>query len=392
MKTKQSEPDAQGRVLIVDDDPKNRLLLGDLLSVNGYAVIEAGDGAAAIEKAESEACDVILLDVMMPVMDGLEACRKLKANPKTAHIPVLMVSALVDRDQRRMGVEAGANDYLTKPIDRQDVTLRVRNALAAKRLYDRVQQDLVRLRELEAAQDSLTHMIVHDMRSPLTVVAWSYDFLLREKSLLSPQQQEYIGMGQKCCAELVEMVSSMLDISRMETGKMPLNPRVCSLIELARKAAEAVAVLAGAKRLTLEVGGDSVNVNVDSEIMHRVFVNLLGNAIKFSPESGLIRIDISDAGGTVRAMVTDQGVGIPAEFHHKIFEKFGQVEPAGVGMKRSWGLGLTFCKLALEAHSGCIGVESPAMKFPALPGVSSEAGRAADSNKGSTFWFSIPKA
>lgn len=392
MKTKQFEPDALGRVLVVDDEPKNRLLLGDLLSVNGYAVIEAGDGAAALEKADSEACDVILLDVMMPVMDGLEACRKLKANPKTAHIPVLMVSALVDRDERRMGIEAGANDYLTKPIDRQDVILRVRNALTAKRLHDRVQQDLIRLRELEAAQDSLTHMIVHDMRSPLMVVAWSYDFLLREKGLLSPKQLEYIVMGQKCCAELVEMVSSLLDISRMETGQMPLNRTVCSLIDIARKAAGAVAVLAGEKRLTIEVGGDEANVSVDREIMHRVFVNLLGNAIKFSPERSSIRIDISDTGETVRAMVTDQGGGIPAEFHQKIFQKFGQVETFEEGFRRSWGLGLTFCKLALEAHDGCIGVESPATQFPSSPGGSGEAGRGGDVNKGSTFWFSIPKS
>lgn len=136
-----SELNTPGRILIVDDDPKNRELLRDLLEVNGYSVLEAEDGVDALAKVAASACDVILLDVMMPRMDGLEVCRQLKANPATAPIPVLMVTALAEKEERLQGIAAGANDYLMKPVERQDVLLRVRNALYAKRLYDQVQRE-----------------------------------------------------------------------------------------------------------------------------------------------------------------------------------------------------------------------------------------------------------
>ena len=266
MKTIPIEPSPKGRILVVDDEPLNRELLRDLLEVNGYAVLEAADGLSALKMVDSGACDVILLDVMMPGMDGLEVCRRLKANLKTAPIPVLMVTALIESEQRHLGIDAGANDYLAKPIDRRDVLLRVRNAVSAKRLYDQVQQDLDRLRELEKLQDNLTHMIVHDMRSPLMIVDWSYDFLLKEKALLTPQQADYIAMGQSCCHELVEMVNSLLDISRMESGKMPLNRTPCDLLDMARKAAESVTVLALKKKLTILVEGEVASVVVDCDL------------------------------------------------------------------------------------------------------------------------------
>jgi signal transduction histidine kinase len=361
-----------GRVLVVDDELRNRELLKDLLVANGYDVVEAEDGITALEKASHENCDVILLDVMMPRMDGLEACQKLKAKPETAHIPVLMVTALVERDQRLKGIAAGADDYLSKPIDRQEVLLRVRNAVHAKRLHDKVQQDLTKLHELESLRDNLMHMIVHDLRSPITVISGACDaIVMMDKDQLSEPQQKFISMAQGSCRDLIEMVSSLLDISRMESGQMPISRTSCNLRDIAQKASESVTVLAQGKKLTIQVNGDSTAIDADLDIMHRIFVNLLGNAIKFSPEGETIRVTISSNGETVRAAVTDQGSGIPEEYHTKIFEKFGQVASRQENKKYSTGLGLTFCKLAVEAHGGQIGVESE-------PG------------KGSTFWFTIP--
>jgi two-component system sensor histidine kinase/response regulator len=383
MKSIPPEKNTQGRILVVDDEPKNRELLHDILEVNGYTVIEAGDGLEALNKVQSEQCDVVLLDVLMPRMDGLEACKALKSNPDTAHIPVLMVSALTDREARNLGVDAGANDYLIKPVDRRDVLLRVRNAVYTKRLFEKVQQDLEKLRKLEILQDNLTHMIIHDMRSPLMAVSWSYDLLLKEKALLSPEQQEYISMGKNCCNELMGMVNSLLDISRMESGQMPLKRTDTDLLAVARTAAEAMASLARKKSLTIRTSGHETLVTVDRDIMHRVFVNLLGNAIKFAPEASVIQVVITPTGESVHARVTDQGLGIPPEFHKKIFEKFGQVGSDRPEQQHSSGLGLTFCKLAVEAHGGCIGVESPVLPPAslALPG---------ESAGGSAFWFTIP--
>jgi signal transduction histidine kinase len=366
------DPDARrGRILVADDEPHNRELLRGLLEANGHTVIEAEDGATALGKVRAVACDVILLDVMMPMLNGFEVCRLLKEDPTTAHIPVLLVTAITAREQRLRGIDAGANDYLTKPIDRPEVLLRVRNALYTKRLYDQVRGDLDRLRELEQLRDNLTHMIVHDLRSPLMGISGALEVIGMEKDRLSPRQQELTDIGQSSCLELIEMVSCLLDVSRMEAGQMPVKRTPCDLRDLAQTAARSVAVLAQERKLTLQVCGDTAPLVVDRDLLQRVLVNLLGNAIAFSPAGGTILVDVTAAGDALRVTVRDQGHGIPPEYHSRIFEKFGQVESCKKGKKYSTGLGLTFCKLAVEAHGGQIGVES-------------EVG------KGSTFWFTLP--
>lgn len=359
-----------GRIMVVDDEEKSRQLLADLLSAEGYTVQTAADGMEALPLVTGFKPETILLDVMMPKLDGVEVCRRLKADPVTASIPILLVTALHERADRLKGIQAGANDFLSKPIDAEEIRLRVKNAVHAKCLYDKVQDDYARLRELETLRDNLTNMIVHDMRAQLMVIQYSFEALLTAKKRFSPGERA--RMGQNACRNLIEMVTSLLDVSRMEAGQMPLNRVPCDIREIAHKAAEAVDVLAREKALTLSVPGDSAGGVVDRDIIHRVFVNLLWNAIKFSPKGGTIGIEISSAGETVRVAVTDQGPGIPPEYHRRIFEKFGQVESREEHKKYSTGLGLTFCKLAVEAHGGEIGVAS-------------QAGR------GSTFTFSLPK-
>ncbi|MFZ4394371.1 MAG: response regulator [Kiritimatiellia bacterium] len=360
-----------GRILVADDEAKNRELLRDILEAQGYEVSFAEDGQQALDTAFADPPDVVLLDVMMPKFDGYEVCRQLRQDSRTAHLTILMITALRDRADRLKGIQAGANDFLAKPIDAEEIRLRVKNALHAKRLYDRVQDALVQLKALENLRDNLTHMIIHDMRSHLMVVSGSYEIILMERDRISQTQQQFVTMGQNACGELIEMVSSLLDVSRMEAGQMPLNLASSDILDIARAAVESVAVLAQAKALTVCVTGDAASRAVDRDILRRVFVNLLGNAIKFSPEGGSIGVAVSSEGETVRVTVTDHGHGIPPAYHTKIFEKFGQVEDRKDNQKYSTGLGLTFCKLAVEAHGGHIGVIS-------LVG------------KGSTFWFELP--
>ena len=362
-----------GRILVADDEKPNRRLIGNILAAQGHEVFMADDGQQALDKAFALLPDVVLLDVGMPNLDGFEVCRRLKADLRTAPIPILIVTALRDRADRLTGMQAGANDFLTKPIDAEEIRLRVKNAVQTKHLYDRVREDLAKLREMETLQENLTHMIVHDLRSPLTVISGTYDVIFREKDRLSPTQFELFTLGRECCVELIEMVRSLLDISRMEVGQMPISRTPCDLREIARDAADAVAVLAREKKLILAVGGDSASGLMDRDLIFRVLVNLLGNAIKFSPEGETIAVQVSSTEQAVRVAVKDQGRGIPAEYHGKIFEKFGQVDPYQQQeiRKHSSGLGLAFCKLAVEAHGGRIGVES-------------EVGQ------GSTFWFTIP--
>ena len=212
-----------GRVLVVDDQENNRLLLKDLLEAQGHQVIEAVDGAEALRQVVDSIPDVVLLDVGMPGMDGFEVCRRLKADPATAAIPVLLVTALSQRDQRLLGIGAGANDYITKPIDKSDLSLRVRNAIRMRQLYVEVEEQYRRLERLELLRDSLVHMIVHDLRSPLAGIRAYLDLIkLDGAGKLDVAMTQSIDEARKVAVEMTDMVSDLLDVSRLEAGQMPL--------------------------------------------------------------------------------------------------------------------------------------------------------------------------
>ncbi|HEY3128458.1 MAG TPA: response regulator [Acidobacteriota bacterium] len=359
------------RILVVDDEEQNRLLLRDLLEVQGYEVSEAEDGEQALQKTAEVQPDLVLLDLMMPKLDGFEVCRRLKRNPETAPIPILLVTSLNERNVRLTGIEAGANDFLNKPIDAQDLVLRVRNAIYAKTLFDELQENYDRLQELEALRDNLTHMIVHDMRTPLMAINGYLQLLkMTAGQKLEGEEKGYVDEALSGTSALVEMVSSLLDVSRLEAGAMPLNLIPSDLGTLATEAIATLGTLVRTRQVHVEVPPEPLLVRCDAEIIRRVIVNLIANAVKFTPPDGQVQVTVKKDDAKAKVAVADTGPGIPPEYREKIFEKFGQVETQQKG-KYSTGLGLTFCKLAAKAHGGKIGVNS-------------EVG------KGSTFWFTLP--
>jgi signal transduction histidine kinase len=361
-----------GRVLIVDDQEANRLLLRDLLESQGHEVAEAVDGVEALQRVADAAPDVVLLDVGMPGIDGFEVCRRLKANPATATIPVLLVSALSQRDQRLLGIGAGANDYITKPIDKSDLGLRVRNAIRMRQLYMEIEEQYRRLEKLELLRDSLVHMIVHDLRSPLAAIRAYLDLMKMDgEGTLGPEMTESIDEARKVAVDMTEMVSDLLDVSRLEAGKMPLELSQVDLGALATEVAAAIGQATHRVAVRVEASAEYARVHGDASVIRRVINNLVGNAVKFSPASSQVVLLVQGNGAEARVSVSDRGPGIPPEYHEKIFEKFGQVEAARQGTKHSSGLGLTFCKFAVEAHGGRIGLESAV-------------------GRGSTFWFVLP--
>jgi len=361
-----------GRVLIVDDQEANRLLLRDLLESQGHEVTEAVDGVEALQRVADAAPDVVLLDVGMPGIDGFEVCRRLKADPATATIPVLLVTALNQRDQRLLGIGAGANDYITKPIDKSDLSLRVRNAIRMHQLYVEIEGQYRRLEKLELLRDSLVHMIVHDLRSPLAGIRAYLDLMKMDgEGKLEPEMTQSIDEARKVAVDMTEMVSDLLDVSRLESGKMPLE---VSQVDLGALATELAAGIGGAThRVTVRVEASAEQARIigDPSVIRRVITNLVGNAVKFSPPASPIVLLVQGNSTEAKVSVSDRGPGIAPTFHEMIFEKFGQVEAASQGAKHSSGLGLTFCKFAVEAHGGRIGVESVV-------------------GRGSTFWFTLP--
>lgn len=364
--------DVTGHILVVDDELKNRELLTDILESKGHRVTCAENGKDALRAVSADAPDVVLLDVMMPDMDGFEVCRRLKAVPATAPIPVLLVTALRERDLRLKGIKAGANDFISKPIDIEEIALRTRNACRSKQLYDEVGDALHRLQEMEELRDNLVHMIIHDLRSVLSGVSGYLHLLVkRARAKLEANEQKCLDKALSSSDKLNEMISSLLDVSRLEAGEMTIRVQRCEVGEIAQRAAELAGGSAARAEVVVDAGNEPSFARCDQDLICRVMINLITNAMKFAPSGSEVNVRIQGLDGATKVSVTDSGPGIPEEHHERIFRKFGQVEMRQQGQKYSTGLGLTFCKLAVEAHGGTIGLES-------------EVG------EGSTFWFCLP--
>jgi len=360
-------------IMVVDDSPANLRLLTGMLKERGYKVRPVANGKFALQTAKHDPPDLILLDIIMPEMNGYEVCECLKADEQLSGIPVIFISALNETMDKVKAFKVGGVDYVTKPFQFEEVQARVATHLELRRQKRLIQESNEQLRKLEELRDNLVHMVVHDMRTPLTVI---YGFLqtleMLEGESLSDQGREFVQTALASTQDLVEMVSSLLDVSKMEAGEMKLNLTQCELLTIAREALAKVEPLKGGRQLMLSGADEPVTVMADAELIARVFQNLLGNALKFTPDDGRVTVSIEPSADAVRVLVQDTGPGIPPEYRERIFEKFGQVENRANRQKYSTGLGLTFCKLAVEAHGGQVGVDS-------------EEGR------GSTFWFTLPR-
>ncbi|MCZ6632552.1 MAG: response regulator [bacterium] len=360
------------RILIVDDRPSNLKALRVRLTHEGYDLLEATNGPDALDRVEREHPDLVLLDVMMPKMDGFEVCRRIKA--RTHFIPVVLITALADQDARVTGIEAGADDFLNKPVDPGELKARVKALLHTRALYDELQHRYEDLKQLEVMRETLTQMIVHDLRNPLAAIL-GYAKILKRKNYVSQEEraQNALHTIDMCGQNLLDMITAMLDLAKLEAGEMQLNLESVDLFEVLHDVDTGMKSLLERKNLILkfDLPGDLACLHVDRESLRRILVNILGNAVKFSPTGGCIHIGARQKDHHVCISITDQGPGIPPEYRERIFEKFGQVESQQSGQTYATGLGLAFCKMAVEAHGGNIGVES-------------------EIGNGSTFYFRLP--
>lgn len=200
------------KLLLVDDEPSNRFLMRDILANSGYEIIEAENGRIAIEAAGRENPDAVLLDVMMPEMDGFETCRHLKQSDTTRNIPVLMISALSDRTNRLEGITAGALDFITKPIDMHDMLVRVEHAVAGKRQLDGISASCQRLEAMESARDGLLQKVAHDMRSPLAAMTGNLQLLqMVAGEKFTPEEAGFVQQSLEASETLLRQIESLLE-------------------------------------------------------------------------------------------------------------------------------------------------------------------------------------
>ena len=360
------------RILVIDDEQSSRDILRIQLQAADIEVMEAATGHEALQRMPELSPDVILLDVMMPDMDGYEVCTRLKQSPMHRHIPVILLTTFDSVTDRVRGLEAGADEFITKPVARMELQARVRTMLRVKTQYD----ELERLLELRQA---LSYMIVHDLRNPLAAVML-YLQLLKRRGGVAPDQARYLDLALSESQKMSNFLDDMLMLAKMERGKLTLTRSALYVERVINQVRDKFTALAEAQGVALatRVPEQPFPLQADVTLFQRVVENLVANALKFAPQQSTVTIEVeylqpsavpnatnefSPAPNPVptngqgdphlRVSVLDQGRGIPPDDMVRMFDQYEAVFMKEHG-KSELGLELAFCRMVAEAHGGRI--------------------------------------
>ena len=339
-------------ICIVDDHEEIRQAFADYLAKEEYQFLLLESGEQLLSYNHERLPDVILLDVMMPGSSGFTVCTQLKAQPLWQPIPIILITALNDQKHMIQGLEAGAEEYLTKPINSVELRARVRSMLRLKQQYDALQAGML-LRE------KLAHMVVHDMRQPIGA-ALMRTFLLAKRAQLTESDQQDLQIIQSQLRHLNSFANEILLVAKMENNQLVLSLEPIDLKELIQQLRRDYEIQAKFVNITLVVDlpDESRSCQIDKNLIVRVLDNLVSNALKFAPPNSELLIKLTyPAAAEQQAciQVIDMGTGIPEEYAQSIFEPYKILEMREARGPQT-GLGLAFCKMAVEAHQGSISV------------------------------------
>jgi two-component system, sensor histidine kinase and response regulator len=356
-------------ILVADDVDANVELLVDQLETLGFRTVVARDAPAALAACLERRPELVILDVSMPAGDlgvddrdaGFEVCRRLKRDARTARIPVIFVTALGDTSDRVKAIEAGGDDFLTKPHHRLVLNARVRALLKLKGATDALEESLRRLRELQKVRDDLMKMIVHDLKTPLTSVLATLE-MARDGDFgaLTTPQARALSDAEGKAEDLLALIEDLLEVARIEEQTITLQPEPIAPAALLAEIVYdwGLRFTQEGAQATVDVADDAHVFRADKVLLKRVLSNLVQNALTHT--AGPVKLALAaraDANG-ILFTVADDGPGIPSEYQEIIFRKFERVRAANAPRVRSSGLGLTFCRLAVESHGGRIWVKS----------------------------------
>lgn len=338
-------------ILIVDDNPENVKVLGNTLREEEYNLLVAFNGLDALAILDTEPVDLILLDVMMPEIDGFELCERIKLQEDWQEIPVIFITALNDKNSVVKGLEVGGVDYITKPFNNKEVLARIHTHLSLRRTQQVLQDTLT-------SRDRLYAIIAHDLRSPLAAIRMMLN-LLRDKGIHTPNFDLLITQLSDSTNQTYDLLENLLLWSKSQLGDIVPDKHVFRLEPFLNGLQRLFALSAQKKKLNLRLSVDpALQVRADRDMLKTVIRNLLSNAIKFTPNGGLITILADEQPEEVLITVSDTGIGISEESYVKIFDNKERITTFGTQDEKGSGLGLSLCFDFIEKQGGRLSVDS----------------------------------
>lgn len=379
----------EGCVLVVDDNPTNLSVLVNLLRDVGLRVLVATDGESAIEQIEYVKPDLILLDVMMPGIDGFETCQRLKANVETSKIPIIFMTALSETVDKVRGLSLGAVDYVTKPFEHEEVLIRIRTHLTIAKQRQQIESQNLNLQteisDRQRAEEALTiflHAVSHDLRNPVTGLLMVLNNLAQTTNAEVDSQADIIlprntlARMQQSGDRQLALINSLLESHVNDVHGIVIHPQPVAIREVIQAAIDDLQSFLDKEEteVSIQIADNLPLADIDAANICRVFQNLIANALKHNPPNLKLTIsaEINPENMLVCAVI-DNGMGISTEQSEHLFELYTQGKTQSNLNRRSLslGLGLYICRQIVEAHGGAIGVTG-------------------ELNVGSRFWFTLP--
>lgn len=343
------------KILIVDDVMSNVLLLKVLLTNEKFAIATASNGRQALEQVEKENPDLVLLDVMMPDMSGFEVAQHLKSNPQTAEIPIIFLTALNSTADIVKGFQVGANDFISKPFNKEELIIRVTHQIslvAAKRLILSKTEELQRT---IAGRDKLYSVIAHDLRSPMGSIKMVLNMLILNLPFekIGAEMYELLTMANQTTEDVFSLLDNLLKWTKSQIGKLNVVYQDVDLVEVTDGVIEVFSMVASLKKIRIrEMKPERMMVNADIDMLKTVVRNLLSNAIKFSKENSEILVKMEEVNGMAVVSVQDHGCGISEEGQKKLLHADTHFSTFGTNNEEGSGLGLLLCKDFVVKNGG----------------------------------------
>lgn len=343
------------KILIVDNVMSNVLLLKVLLTNEKFAIATASNGRQALEQVEKENPDLVLLDVMMPDMSGFEVAQHLKSNPNTADIPIIFLTALNSTADIVKGFQVGANDFISKPFNKEELIIRVTHQIslvAAKRLILSKTEELQRT---IAGRDKLYSVIAHDLRSPMGSIKMVLNMLILNlpSEKIGAEMYELLTMANQTTEDVFSLLDNLLKWTKSQIGKLNVVYQDVDLVEVTDGVIEIFSMVASLKKIKIrEMKPEKMMVNADIDMLKTVVRNLLSNAIKFSKENSEVLVKMEEVDGMAVVSVQDYGCGISEEGQKKLLHTDTHFSTFGTNNEEGSGLGLLLCKDFVVKNGG----------------------------------------